>query len=265
MPRHSAQCSTGEAPGKAIQKYDAKSPKDRSRWDGDDRSDYIEHPKPDGYRSVHLVFRFNSPSEHRNCYQGQRIEIQIRSWLQHLWATAVETAQVFTGQALKSKIKRANDDWLRFFALISSAFAMREKRPLVPCTPADRGELIAELKAVIERENILRCIWGWANTIRMVAEWEFPSDSDLYLLRLDPNQRTLDTWAYSKEKLADAQRDYEQKEKETENDPSVQIVLVSVDDFEALKKAYPNYFVDIDAFLAAVNSEIGEPVVEAGE
>lgn len=242
---------------KRYKKYNAKSPKDRSRWDGSDDFDYVEHPKADGYRGVHLVFRFNSPSQHRKYFQGQRVEIQIRSWLQHVWATTVETAQVFTGQALKSKIKRANDDWLRFFALVSSAFAMREKCPIVPATPANRAQLIAELKAVVERENILRCIWGWANTIRMVAEeFKFPPDSSLYLMQLDPNARTLDAWAYPRDRLTEAQRDYEQKEKETENDPSIQIVLVSVDDFQALRKAYPNYFVDIDAFLDAVNTEI---------
>jgi hypothetical protein len=64
-------------------------------------------------------------------YDGQRIEIQIRSKLQHLWATAVETAQIFTGQALKSKVKNASADWLRFFALTSSAFALREETPTV--------------------------------------------------------------------------------------------------------------------------------------
>jgi len=30
------------------------------------------------------------------------IEIQIRSKLQHIWATAVETVGFFTGQAIKS-------------------------------------------------------------------------------------------------------------------------------------------------------------------
>ncbi len=92
---------------KIYKDFHYKSPEDRSHWDGDDTSDYIERPKPDGYRSVHLVFRFKSDSAKRKVYNNQRIEIQIRSKLQHLWATAVETAQVFTGQALKSKIKRA--------------------------------------------------------------------------------------------------------------------------------------------------------------
>jgi (p)ppGpp synthase/HD superfamily hydrolase len=63
--------------------FHSKSPRDRSDWDGSDDFDYIAKPKPDGYRSVHLVFRFKSPSSERAIYNGQRIEIQIRSKLQH--------------------------------------------------------------------------------------------------------------------------------------------------------------------------------------
>lgn len=65
--------------------FHAKSPKDRSDWDGSDNFDYILHPTPDGYRSVHLVFRFKTLSATRAMYNGERIEIQIRSKLQNLW------------------------------------------------------------------------------------------------------------------------------------------------------------------------------------
>jgi ppGpp synthetase/RelA/SpoT-type nucleotidyltranferase len=126
--------------------FHSKSPKNRSDWDGSDDFDYVLRPKADGYRSVHLVFRFCSDSPERALYNGQRIEIQIRSKLQHSWATAVETAQVFTGQALKSRVKNAAEDWLRFFALTSSAFALREKSPTVPNTPNTRKEIVEELK-----------------------------------------------------------------------------------------------------------------------
>lgn len=38
--------------------------------------------------------------------------------------------------------------WLRFFALASSAFALRENAPTVPKTPTDRTALIGELRSV---------------------------------------------------------------------------------------------------------------------
>ena len=62
--------------------------------------DYIAEPKASGYRGIHLIYRFKlrDPSP----YQGQQVEIQLRSKLQHVWATAVEAAGTFTNQALKS-------------------------------------------------------------------------------------------------------------------------------------------------------------------
>jgi hypothetical protein len=49
-----------------------KSPKGRSDWDGSDDFDYIACPKPDGYRSVHMVFRFQSSSEeHKNLQRAE--------------------------------------------------------------------------------------------------------------------------------------------------------------------------------------------------
>lgn len=66
--------------------------------------DYIAHPKPDGYRGIHLVYRYRSSSRGKKIYNGLRIEIQLRTQLQHAWATAVEAVSMFTGQALKSNV-----------------------------------------------------------------------------------------------------------------------------------------------------------------
>jgi len=244
---------------KRYKKYHAKSPKDRSRWDGSEDFDYIRQPKPDGYRSIHLIFRFQSPSAERKCFNDERIEIQVRSRLQHLWATAVETAQVFTGQALKSKVKTASEEWLRFFALTSSAFAFRENSPLVPGTPEDRGDLIEELKCIVEKENIMNILWGWNSTIHLLEEKleaKKMEDPYVFLLTLNPAKRTLRTKPFGKDELDVAQREYDAAEKEFESDPDIQVVLVAVEDVAALPKAYPNYYADTSDFMDAVQLEI---------
>jgi len=176
----------------------SKNRKDRSTWDGSEDFDYIKNPKPDGYRSVHLIYRFYSPSHEKKHFNGQRIEIQIRSKLQHTWATAVETAQVFTGQALKSKVKRATDDWLRFFALTSTAFALREESPIVPGTPANREDLILELQEIVNRANIMHNLKSWNDTIRFLEEEQI-AHADAFLLVLDPNKLTLHVRQFSKD------------------------------------------------------------------
>lgn len=233
----------------------AKSPKNRSSWDGSDDFDYITRPKADGYRGIHLIFRFQSSGPERQIFNGQRIEIQIRSKLQHAWATAVETAQVFTGQALKSKVKNASEDWLRFFALTSSAFAAREKTPLVPGAPENRDDLIRELRETIKRENIMECLRGWNDTIHRIEDAQI-ADAHSFLLVLDPTKHTLRVASFTKQGADMAQNAYEKAEKDNEGDPSVQVVLVAVEEIDALRKAYPNYYVDTRDFIAAVGREI---------
>ena len=61
------------------------------------QKNYIGNPKPSGYRGVHLVYRYRS--DRNDTYNGLLIEVQLRSKLQHAWATAVETAGAFLGQS----------------------------------------------------------------------------------------------------------------------------------------------------------------------
>ncbi|QQS10234.1 MAG: RelA/SpoT domain-containing protein [Phycisphaerales bacterium] len=75
--------------------------------------DYITTPKSDGYRGVHLVFRYKSDSAPR--YNGLHVELQIRTKMQHAWATAVETMGTFLGQALKSG--QGDTQWRDFLQL----------------------------------------------------------------------------------------------------------------------------------------------------
>jgi ppGpp synthetase/RelA/SpoT-type nucleotidyltranferase len=241
---------------KKYKAFHAKSPKDRSDWDGSDDFDYIASPKPDGYRSVHLVFRFQSPSAELSIYNGQRIEIQIRSKLQHLWATAVETAQVFTGQALKSKIKNASDDWLGFFVLTSSAFALREKCPSVPGTPSNRDDLVQQLNDIAVRSGIMSSLRDWNDSVHLLEE-EHEPEAHLYLLILNTETRTLRIETFKKHEASKSQIEYDKAEKESETNQNIQVVLVSVDDFFALRKAYPNYYVDTKGFIVAVAKETG--------
>src|SRR3990167_7597592 len=89
--------------------------------------DYISSPKEDGYRSIHLMYRYKSDKEGKKEYNGLLIEVQIRSKLQHLWATAIETVDFFTRQAIKSN--EGQKEWMDFFKLVSSAFAKMENCP----------------------------------------------------------------------------------------------------------------------------------------
>ena len=63
--------------------------------------DYIAFPKKSGYRGIHLVYKFKTDKDQRSAHNGQRIEVQIRSRLQHAWATAVEIVGSFQTPSTK--------------------------------------------------------------------------------------------------------------------------------------------------------------------
>ncbi len=127
-------------------------------------TDYIAKPRSSGYRGVHLIYRYHhkEPSP----YNGLRIELQIRSRLQHAWATAVETVGTFLRQALKSSL--GNDEWLRFFQLMGSAIAIREGTAFVPGTPTDRTELITELREAFNRLQIESRLGAYQRALQTV-------------------------------------------------------------------------------------------------
>jgi hypothetical protein len=167
----------------------------------------------------------------------------------------VQTAQVFTGQALKSKVKSANQDWLRFFALTSSAFAWREKTPWVPGTSMDPNEVVRELREIIGRTNIMSSLSGWNDIVHFLEFKDTPGAS-FYLLTLDSVKGTLTVVPFKGEEADQSQRAYDKAEKDTEGNPNTQVVLVSVDHVDALRKAYPNYYVDTKGFISAVEKAI---------
>lgn len=212
------------------------------------KHDYIARPKPDGYRSVHLIYKYRTASMERRAYDGLRIEIQVRSPLQQAWATSVETVSTFTDQALKYSL--GEEDWKRFFILMGSAIALREKRPTVAGTPSAPAVLKRELRDICGRINAEATLQGLGAAASM-------SDEKLksgywYLLVLDPTAKTLRVESFSKEEGPKAEAAYAAEEKQIGSTPGVQAVLVSASSISALKKAYANFYLDSAAFIEAV-------------
>lgn len=236
----------------AYKKGLAKNP--RSRHEFVHAKDYITEPKADGYRSYHVIYRYRTRARKHRAYDGLKIEIQIRSKLQHAWATAVEIISTFTGQALKSNI--GDDCWKRFFKLMSSDMAMREKKPLVPDTPASKESLVAELRELVDKLRVHTVLTGWGTGVNIMTEKLKAAHS--YLLILDSKQKRIRVQGFEKGQLPLAQQHYLEMEKANAHKPEIQTVLVSVDSVAALRRAYPNYYLDAIAFSQAVDRAIAQ-------
>jgi hypothetical protein len=212
---------------------------------------YIDEPKKSGYRSHHLVYCYNSKKS--PAYNGLKIEMQIRSRLQHTWATAVEAVDAFTMQALKSS--SGNKDWLTFFALMGSAMAIREGTPPVPNTPTNQKELKEALQEYATKLDIISVLAGYSTAVDYITG-HGTSPGQYRLIVLDNEKKMLTISSYASENLEIAFQEYSEKEKEIAGKKGMDAVLVSVDSIRSLRRAYPNYFLDTGAFLAAVRAAI---------
>jgi len=208
-----------------------------------DRDDYIDKPKPSGYRALHLIYGYNSPRN--EIFNGRKIEIQIRSHAQHVWATAVEMAGAFTNQALKSS--QGDPEWLRFFALMGAELAIREKTTPVPGTPTKRAEIVGEIRELVRRLGVVYRL----ETYRKAAATLPKTNSRHFLLLLDATTMQVSATPYNTKQmeLGLASQEYDELEKRIESDPNKDAVLVAVDSVKSLKKAFPNYFLDTHVFL----------------
>jgi hypothetical protein len=224
----------------------------------DKENDYILHPKDDGYRGHHLVYRYVSLNKKYKMYNGFKIEIQIRTRLQHAWATAVEIVSALSGQALKSR--GGEVDWRRFFALMSSAIALRERKPLVPNTPTNRAELAEELKYLAQKLDVENLLQAWTVSIREITS-RATKNAFIYLLTLDLKKKQLRFTEYTKDEMPQASADYllNEKQGDASKGSGIQSVLVSASSLKSLRKAYPNYFPDASVFLDALQYAIRPP------
>ncbi len=213
------------------------------------KKDYILSPKKDGYRSLHIIYEYKS-DKGKTDYNGLRVEVQIRSKLQHLWATAVETVDFFTRQAIK--FNEGVPDWADFFKLVSSAFAINENCPIVEETPLDKKELYAKIKQKEKELGVIHRMEGWTHAMNFFKEQvrtNMKGKVKFFLLELDIVGEKLSVKAYTQKQEKKAIADYSELEKRHKGRKDYDVVLVGADTPKDLERAYPNYFVDTKDFI----------------
>jgi len=231
-------------------------------------TNYILKPPISGYRGVHLIYKYKS--DKNQDYENLKIEIQIRTFLQHAWATAVETVSTFFRQALKSS--QGDEDWLRFFKLMGSVMAIQENRPLIPETPVKYNILRREIVSLERKLNVIAHLQTFRDSLSVFDEERDIKEAHYYLLELDVSSRRILIRSYQQNELTKASEDYLTAERKNTSNFLLDTVLVSADSLEKLKLAYPNYYLDTDLFLQCVRDVIKrrshaffEPTFRQGE
>lgn len=216
--------------------------------------DYISFPKSDGYRGIHLIYSYKSDKANKMKYNGLLVEVQMRTKLQHIWATAVETVDFFTRQAIKSS--EGSPDWMEFFRLVSSAFARIESCPTVPNTPLDEEDLYSRISQKEQELSVINKVKGWTNVIQIFDERTMRKGAKFFLLELNIKNGSLAIYPFAKKDEQKALDMYASLEKKYAGNKEYDVVLTGVEAAHDLRKAYPNYYVDMTDFLKKLQSII---------
>lgn len=235
-----------------VYKYAQKYKDSRKRHIYKNENDYIKNPKKSGYRSLHVVYEYHSDSI--DTYnKNMLIEIQFRTHLQHLWATAVETMGLFTKEAIKSG--QGNEEVTRFFVLASALIAIKENQPIPPNVSEDKQEIIDEIRKLIKQNNYLEFLSGISVAVDSQGKKSKDNRPEYYILVLNYNTRRLQIKSFLPSEFEEASEIYRSIE-QTRAESKIDAVLVKVSSFNALRMAYPNYFSDIREFVTLIRSFI---------
>lgn len=201
-------------------------------------------PRKSGYRGVHLIYEYAAS---KIDYHGLRIELQVRTQLQHAWATAVETMDLFSGSELK--YGKGDPDLLRFFVLVASLMAHEELTSPVPDAEGAPTELRDELAQLEERVGVLGRLRGYA---AIVGEHSSTDRRNALTLELWRRQGQLTVTVH--ETLADAEARLTALE--ALDDANLDAVLINISRISQLRDAYPNYFADTGRFTEFVRRQL---------
>ncbi|PHR58201.1 MAG: (p)ppGpp synthetase [Arcobacter sp.] len=223
------------------------------------RRDYITTPKKSGYRSIHLIGKFNA---------GDRdlpIELQVRTKTQHAWATALEIVDIFTRQSIKTN--SGEKDWVDFFSHVSKLFEILEKNPLL------LGESLENIAAqfaldmnnsdleysffktyeYIKNLNIINRFEAFSSSLNVTANHIEDKKIEGYVLikiTIMPKNISLEEAFFPIDKIEEATDKFIELEKETLSENDIIVALVSTNAIGGIEEAYPNYFADAEVFLS---------------
>lgn len=202
--------------------------------------DYISYPKESGYRGIHLVFKYNCGKEK---FKGMAVELQIRSKIQHSWATAVEVVGAYTKQALKAST--GDTIWLDFFKYVSVEFSKLENCPVDSMHITI--DTFSKMHECIEQLNLSDRLRAFKVATKALTR-DKGKGAGYFILLLDLDKKIVSYSRFGKSQLADATEFYSEQEKTYKDDISKDVVMVSASSVRDLKRAYPNYFADTEVF-----------------
>ena len=223
--------------------------------------DYLTCPKDSGYGGIHLIYSCYKGHAEEHPWKGVKIEVQLRTELQHDWATSLEIIDTLKGMNLKMS-HAGHDDWRRFFVVTGKLVAHDEKLCVLPpdellCLEEGLTALEAKLKVT---DELARFTLGIQFSHHENLPKSARTGNGMFLVTTVPVETTalkgkimkIMITPFSSKQSDEALEALRVAELET----SGTAVLVSAPDVRMLKKAYPNYFGSTKQFTQFINSHL---------
>jgi len=139
---------------------------------------------------------------------------------------------------------------------MSSAISRRERTFPVPNTPDEPPILRDEIREYAYRLDVERSLLMFA-TAMSAPETVGIKNAHFFLIALNPTEKKIRVTGYQKHELKLANDAYLESERDAiKQNARTDSVLVSIETFAMLKKAYPNYFLNTHRFIELVRNEI---------
>ncbi|MEQ7421297.1 RelA/SpoT domain-containing protein [Xanthomonas campestris pv. campestris] len=202
---------------------------DRSKYD------YIALPKETGYRGVHYVYSYQPTSAANIELKGLKIEIQLRTDVQHAWATSVEIADLVLGA--RTKFEDGTGQYGEFFRIASELLARRHEG-MTGCLP-DLTD--AQLSAAFHQEERAHNLLDRLDRLREQGDLSRIKEHTVLAFQTDG---TLNIFGYTKSARA------VEKERDLLDNPNcAQVVYVRASTPGAIKNSYRNYLTNPADFV----------------
>lgn len=210
-----------------------------------DRNDYIQNPKPDGYKSLHLIVQTKDRT-------SPLIEIQIRCVRDHNWATLVE----ITDQIYKTKIKEGVEhkelgQLLLYLSKERTSLSMKDLVDLFELV--NKTEFIKRISSVFVQNSV--------NSREKWNEINKTSSLSFYLIQVDDSNNSFIN-KYST--FDEAETNYF---KAFAKYPSRNIVLTRIKNatYKQLSKAYSNYTLSYHETITEIQTYMRDIIKDAME
>jgi putative GTP pyrophosphokinase len=208
--------------------------------DNPDKYDYIERPKPTGYRGVHDIYVYDVNSDSGAELKGLYVEIQYRTLIQHAWATAVEIVGVITDS--QPKFKKGDPRIIEAMSYASEILARAHEAMTGPHPAISNENLV---RAFLDLDGELGLLESLSRLNKAKAD---NSESKNFILDSAPDGSLL---VHSFRDATEALRALFKFEKEK---PLNDIVLVRADSTDDVRLAFRNYFQDARDFVRLVET-----------